>query len=170
MWTRFMDMHSGGGSKERWEYIFIEAPEKEAKIIFYNRFGHNPDRVTCTCCGEDYSISESHTLAQATGYERCCDYIVPKDNKFISELSKVDQEWYEKNHYVENAEHDTLNIREEAISRGFEIREAYSNAFRPYQTLEKYMQNDDVLFIFADMIKEEERTGDVPEQGYVWAG
>ena len=27
MWTRFMDMHSGGGMKEPpYEYIFIEAP------------------------------------------------------------------------------------------------------------------------------------------------
>jgi len=52
-----MDMHSGGDLKEKWQYIYIEAPEEEAKVIFYNRFGHNPNRVTCTCCGKDYSIS-----------------------------------------------------------------------------------------------------------------
>lgn len=32
MWTRFMDMHSGGGSKEKWEYIYIEAPETRRKL------------------------------------------------------------------------------------------------------------------------------------------
>jgi hypothetical protein len=71
MWTRFMDMHSGGGCKEKpYEYIYIEAGETEAKTIFYNRFGHNPERVTCTCCGEDYSTSEYKTLEEATQYQR----------------------------------------------------------------------------------------------------
>lgn len=75
MWCQFMDMHSGGHCKEKpYEYIYIEAPLKEAKVIFYNRFGHNPDRVTCTCCGEDYSITESDSLEQASGYERKAKY------------------------------------------------------------------------------------------------
>ena len=69
-WTHFHDMRSGGGLKEKWGHIYIEAPEKEAKIIFFNRFGHNPERVTCPCCGEDYSSSEYDTLEDATGYER----------------------------------------------------------------------------------------------------
>ena len=62
MWTCFFDMSSGGDEKEKWSVIWIEAPQKEAEIIFYNRFGHNPHRVTCTCCGADYSISEHETL------------------------------------------------------------------------------------------------------------
>ena len=74
MWTKFMDMHSGGDQKEDKQYILIEAPEEEAKVIFYNRFGHNPERITCTCCGEDYSISEYKTLDQATGFERGCAF------------------------------------------------------------------------------------------------
>jgi len=76
-WTRFMDMHSGGGLKESpFNFIFIEAPEAEAEVIFYNRFGHNPNRVSCTCCGEDYGISEGPTLESATGYDRGCEYVV----------------------------------------------------------------------------------------------
>ena len=75
MWTRFMDMSSGGGTKEEpYDNIYIEAPEDEAIIIFYNRFGHNPNKVTCTCCGEDYSISEEKTFEQASGYARNCAY------------------------------------------------------------------------------------------------
>lgn len=73
-WTQFMDMHSGGGLKEAWQYIYIEAPLDEAKVIFYNRFGHNPDRVTCTCCGNDYSISEEPTLEEATAFNRGCAF------------------------------------------------------------------------------------------------
>ena len=71
MWTQFMDMHSGGGCKESpYEYIYIEADEDIAEVIFYNRFGHNPNRVTCTCCGEDYSISSHEDLLQLTEYNR----------------------------------------------------------------------------------------------------
>lgn len=73
-WTHFWDMHSGGSQKEEWHHIFIEAPEHEAEIIFQNRFGHNPHRVTCTCCGSDYSVSEEDDLLQATGYHRNCVY------------------------------------------------------------------------------------------------
>ena len=54
-----MDMHSGGKCKEEpFEHIYIEAPQEEAELIFFNRYGHNPNRVSCTCCGEDYNISE----------------------------------------------------------------------------------------------------------------
>ena len=71
MWTRFMDMHSGGGTKEEpYEYIYIEAAEAEARIIFYNRFHHSPDRVTCTCCGEDYVYHDSDSLEDLTRHDR----------------------------------------------------------------------------------------------------
>jgi hypothetical protein len=67
-------MHSGGGQKEKWSMIYIHAPIHEAKLIFYNKFGHNPNRVTCTCCGDDYSISEEKDLKQLTGSHRNCNY------------------------------------------------------------------------------------------------
>lgn len=70
MWTQFMDMHSGGSSKEKWQYIYIEAPIDVAEIVFYKRFGHNPYRVTCSCCGDDYSVSDYDTLEEATSYNR----------------------------------------------------------------------------------------------------
>ncbi len=73
-WTSFWDMNSGGGQKELFDKVYIEAPEAEAKVIFYNKFGHNPERVSCTCCGADYSIDESDDFAQASGYARGCEY------------------------------------------------------------------------------------------------
>lgn len=98
MWTQFMDMHSGGGQKEKWAKIYIEAPEKEAIKIFYNRFGHNPYRVTCTCCGNDYSTSEGKTLEEVTAYERNCDYETndgfierQSDKKFYGEYITIEQ-------------------------------------------------------------------------------
>lgn len=88
-WTQFMDMHSGGGLKEPYQYIYIEAPEADAQIIFYNRFGHNPERVSCTCCGDDYSIDDSDSLEQATAYNRGCKwddvnggYLEEKDDRY----------------------------------------------------------------------------------------
>lgn len=123
-----MDMHSGGRSKERWEYIYIQAPEAQAKIVFYNRFGHSPDRVSCTCCGQDYSVNESPTLEEVTAYERGCAY----ENK----------EW------VEHGDED--------------------RSWRPYQTIEQYRASGKHKFITADEITADERTGELPEQGYIW--
>jgi hypothetical protein len=65
MWTSFFDMSSGGGSKEDWNYILIELPQDQAEVYFYNRFGHNPHRISCTCCGSDYSVHEYETLEDA---------------------------------------------------------------------------------------------------------
>lgn len=73
-WTQFMDMHSGGDLKLDWQYIYIEAPQTEAVGVFVSRFGRNPNRITCTCCGEDYSISEDESLEQATAYNRNCRF------------------------------------------------------------------------------------------------
>ena len=74
-WTQFWDMCSGGRIKEPpYEKIYIEAPEETAILVFYNRFKHNPERITCTCCGEDYSITESKSFAQATAYNRGCKW------------------------------------------------------------------------------------------------
>ena len=78
MFTLFYDMHSGGGLKEgTYQFIVIEAPQEEAEVIFQNRFGHNPNRVSCTCCGSDYSIDTGESLADLyhikKSYER--DYI-----------------------------------------------------------------------------------------------
>jgi hypothetical protein len=78
--TRFMDMHSGGSCKidingVGKQYIYIEAPEDAAVAIFEERFGRDPHNVTCNCCGNDYSISESPTLEEASGYDRSCKWV-----------------------------------------------------------------------------------------------
>ena len=129
-WTHFMDMHSGGGSKEKWEHIYIQAPEAEVKVIFYNRFSHSPDRVSCTCCGNDYSISFEKTLEQATAYQRNCAY-------------------GEKG-YIEAP--DTR----------------YGKSPDRYQTITQYLKDPKAHFIFDKDIKDDERVGSVPKEGYVW--
>lgn len=91
-YTQFYDMSSGGSQKEDWSRIYINASEEEAKVIFYNRFGHSPDRVTCNCCGEDYSITESLSLEQSTGYHRGC--ATDDDGQYIEKQSK--SAWCEK--------------------------------------------------------------------------
>ena len=71
MFTQFWDMHSGGGCKEEpYENIYIEAPKEKAVMVFFNRFHHSPFRVSCTCCGEDYSVNEYKTLKDATAFHR----------------------------------------------------------------------------------------------------
>lgn len=43
--------------------------------------------MTCTCCGPDYSLSESETLEDATGYHRNCNYS-RETEKYIEEPSR----------------------------------------------------------------------------------
>jgi len=69
-WTRFMDMHSGGGRKLAFEYVYIEAAEDEAVRIFEADLDRDPRNVTCRCCGGDYSFNEEDSLEEATQYDR----------------------------------------------------------------------------------------------------
>jgi hypothetical protein len=112
-WTEFWDMHSGGGLKEKQQFIFIEAKRGEAELIFYNRFGHNPNRVTCTCCGDDYAIEEGKTLFEVTAYHRGCDY--DKQRKCYVAKPSSDS-WRKYNTASEFAKReDVLIIRSEDI-------------------------------------------------------
>jgi len=130
-WTQFWDMHSGGGTKEEpYEKIYIEAPEAEAKVIFYNKFRHNPERVSCTCCGGDYSISQSVSLEQASAYHRNCRY----DEKEKGYVEEPDNQYGEKK----------------------------------LITIAEYGKQKDVLVVYAKDIKDSERVGEAPEEGYVW--
>ena len=165
MWTQFWDMHSGGGQKEDVAMIFIEAPEDEAKLVFYNRFGHNPERVTCTCCGSDYSISESESLEQLTGFHRNCKYIYMKDGKEISQeegwtfgKGKNEDVWLG---YIEKQDEQHMNIRKSCHTSD-------DDKWGLYMTLEEYLKSGEALVIYAKDIKPEDRVGDIPEQGYVW--
>jgi hypothetical protein len=72
-----MDMHSGGSLKQPpFEYIYIEAEIEIAEQIFNKKFGHDPYDVSCSCCGENYSVSEYTTLEEATDYERCRSILI----------------------------------------------------------------------------------------------
>lgn len=114
-WTEFWDMCSGGSQKEDFSNCYIEAPYAEAKVIFYNRFGHNPERVTCSCCGEDYSISEKDSLEQATAFHRNCSYDNekkeyaerPKDNR-----NYVSVEEFEKLNHIKVIRADEIKKEE----------------------------------------------------------
>lgn len=158
MWVQFHDMHSGGSLKESpYGYIYIEAPsEEEAEVIFYNRFGHNPSRVTCTCCGDDYSISHHESLAQLSGYERGCRSLATKKN--ASGRYIPDESDYFRNHYY-------LEEDEEPAA-GYTVDTPRYR--RDYVRLDEYVQQKDVLVIHAKDISPGERKGTVPEQGYVW--
>lgn len=156
MWTQFWDMHSGGGTKEEpYDSIYIEASQEEAKIIFFNRFGHNPERVSCTCCGGDYSIDERESLSQLTGFHRNCRSLeTPRgeDGLYMNDDPII-------------AAHLYLE-KDEKPPKGYKLSE--HKPWGEYQTLEEYKQRDDVLIIQAGGIEDKERVGEVPQQGYVW--
>lgn len=150
-WTEFWDMHSGGRLKEDpFHYIYIQAPESEARVIFYNRYGHNPARVTCTCCGADYSLRESNTLYEATGYHRKCYTLVGKGSVDLKKLY-----WEE----------------DEPVPEGLRRDMKWRTPEQKPKPLAEFIKQDDVLVIFKEDITDEERKGDaddLPVQGYVW--
>lgn len=154
-WTQFWDMHSGGGTKEKWSQIYIEAPQEEAKVIFYNRFGHNPDRVSCTCCGNDYSVSEDDSLEEVTAYQRNCHFAY--FNKKTGERFKGSR----KSYYDRPDDWENWDGRYIEETRN----DGYSST---YKTVEEYVTDPDVLVIRKEDISPEERVGEVPDQGYVW--
>lgn len=158
MWTQFWDMHSGGGQKQEWSKIYIEAPEEEAKSIFYARFGDNPERVSCTCCGEDYSITEGESLELLTGFHRNLRHVSPlhRDDWFNVSLEER-VEANRASRYLEPGEE---------VPDGWFFDKVYQRGVE--QTLEEYLVSGDVKVIRAEEIEDHERHTDVPEQGYVW--
>src|SRR5688572_7477224 len=133
MWTQFWDMHSGGGAKEKpFEKIYIEAPADEAKVVFYNRFGHNPERVTCTCCGEDYTVDSHESLARLTGFHRNCRSLeTPRDP--ATGLYKNDDPVIKASLYLEDGEEPPV---------GYSVSQRFRSG--QYQTLEQYLAREDV--------------------------
>jgi hypothetical protein len=103
-WTSFEDSHSGGDVKITIdgvdiEFIYIEAPEKEAREVFdrafskYNAFSYGE---SCDCCTPDFHVEVHETLGGASASERGCDgraraiyqtvdeYIARKDVRVIT--------------------------------------------------------------------------------------
>lgn len=160
-WTQFWDMHSGGGQKLEWDKIYIEAPEEEAKSIFFARFGNNPERVSCTCCGDDYSITEYETLEEASAFHRGLRYVTPaEDWRSLSIEEK--REHNEKSYYLEPGD---------IVPSGFKVQNFGTYNRRGTKagiTLEDYIQDPSVKVIRADEIVDAEKAVYVPEQGYVW--
>jgi hypothetical protein len=142
MWTRFMDMHSGGDAKTAWNKIYIEAPEELAIEVFKSRFGRDPYHTTCTCCGEDFSISSKESFEQISGHDRGCDFgyffkdtgeYAGKD--FKSEFDKESLTWS-----------CTIDGRE-VMGLYVEERGEY---WKQYQIVEEYISNEDVRVIYHD--------------------
>ena len=99
MWTKFTDMASGGKKKEKWDNIYTEASEEDAIELFRLKFGHDPLNVTCSCCGEDYSISTNESLEQLTAYDRRCKYDV-NNCRWLEEFDTRYEKYYGVFEYI----------------------------------------------------------------------
>lgn len=135
MWTCFIDMHSGGGTKVKpYDFIYINAPEDEAKTIFENQFARDPENVTCNCCGQDYSIDSDEDLARLTAFHRNCAYLY---------FGPDGSEWPER----------------EARKAGYQGRyvEKWNGKYGKYQTLEEYKTKESVCFLTPPAPLDEEK-------------
>jgi len=157
MYTRFMDMLSGGSQKEKFSHCYIEASEGVAKIVFHNRFGHDPENVTCSCCGDDYSISEYETLEDATAYERNCEfsYFFDDTGEHAGGEERVKYDGTKKawcisgrpvsGRYIENQDPEIIRIRQSCNTDPNDPRGKYI-------PLSEYVSRDDVVVIRAGEI------------------
>lgn len=59
-YTVFTDCGTG---HDDFEVCIIEAPMAEAKVVFYNTFGHSAERVSQVEIGVDYTIEEIDTAS-----------------------------------------------------------------------------------------------------------
>ncbi len=157
VWTSFHDMHSGGGQKLEWGYIYIEAPEPEAVVIFQNAFGRNPHRMTCTHCGSDYSVSEECSLAQVTGFQRGCRCL-DTPRRLDGRFEKPTDWAFHEHYYLEDGEEPPV---------GYEASEERFGT-RPYVPLAEYIKRPGVKVIPASEIRPEWRAGKLRREGYVW--
>ena len=121
MWTRFMDMHSGGNQKLDWAYVYIEADEDEAVAVFQNRFGRDPYWVTCDCCGGDYSISTNATLEEATAYDRGCAWI---DGAWREQQGQRHTPYQTLDEYLENSKNMVLYLFQKDLTFNEDIPKA----------------------------------------------
>lgn len=65
MWTRFVDLYSGGGVQvEPYRTIYIEGNEQEAAELLLNRYDTSPYGVACECCGRNYDVATAETLEE----------------------------------------------------------------------------------------------------------
>ena len=157
-WTLFWDMHSGGGQKLEWLMIYIEAPEEVAKVIFQNRFGRSPERVTCTCCGEDYSIHESPTLEEASAYQRG-----------LRDIRRTDKTWSQMTQEERVAENKKFLYLEpgQECPENYQIVSDYRNGGI---SLDEYKKQAGVKIIPISEVSPAEMNGELREEGYVWKG
>jgi hypothetical protein len=141
-WTQFHDMHSGGDQKLDWGHIFIEADEERARVVFQERFGRDPDNVTCDCCGADYSVTEcKYTLAQATGYERGCRPLETPRDPNTRRFLPVEDPWFHEHYYLEKGEEPRAPYTAEP-----------EKSWHKYRTLDEYLKSGEALVITAEEI------------------
>lgn len=88
--TRFMDMHSGGHLKTPYTHIYIDEPLGEAVRTFRDLFRHDPDNITCKCCGKDFFYEEYSSLEEATAHDRECLWSGKKYNLKTARISVDD--------------------------------------------------------------------------------
>lgn len=170
-----MDMHSGGGLKEgNYTHIYIQAPEDEARVIFYNRFEHSPDRVTCTCCGSDYSVTSEDSIESLTSYYRNCgtEYYDVETEESYGQLSYKDIEIKyspgAKSVSTYRGREVGSRIIEEADLGSMQYGASKEECEARYRTLTAYLEEPNVLLVQEADILDSEREGVVPEQGFVW--
>jgi len=177
-WVQYHDMNSGGGRKEWFRYLLLEVPAESnegarrvADSVFYAAFGHSPERVSCTCCGEDYSIDVYSSLADATAYQRGLRCVIKKeggryiDSRYIEPNEPVpDGYTLSKSYGLSEYRLRELGFDMKDRPNGVTLAEYFSGLAK--QDKDDY---DSVSVVFWDQVPAKFRgQPEPPEEGYIW--
>lgn len=100
--TVITDMHSGGGKKTEFWYHIVMLPEAQAIAWFEHHYKVDFNRVSCDCCGSDFSayeygIRNFEQITQTYGGRRSADtllvtlgYIRATSPKFYATLGSIE--------------------------------------------------------------------------------
>jgi len=66
VWTRFDARFTCFSPNTKHKVFLVNAPIEKAKLIFYNRTGHSPNKG-CRCCGDNFRARIYPSLNAAAG-------------------------------------------------------------------------------------------------------
>lgn len=159
-WTFFWDMHSGGSLKTEWHFIAIQAGRDNAVQYANWKWNIHEDNVTCTCCGNDFSVFATDKYNSWDDEE--------KDNGNIIDLIMY--------HFVKQDEQYWNFEGEVAPDKSWPYkisREDMAKRILNHVRNEKVCNrdnNDSFHFVFADQMEDGGwQKHETKRHGYVWS-
>lgn len=74
MWTKITNNYNGGSAFMPYDYVFIEADENDACMIFATKFVVDHRNEVCDCLFDNLNVDSGPSIKSLTVYDRGCEY------------------------------------------------------------------------------------------------